>query len=81
MIVECQYLLSLSRMVTEAMDVLVSMARSVGVSSTENVSSPSRIGSSTTEMFAHWGMSDMLGWKVSLRPATGLRKSSGAVRD
>lgn len=67
-------------MVTEAMDELVSRARSAVVSSTENLSASSRIESSTMDMFAHWGMSDILGWKVSLKPATGLKKSSGAVR-
>lgn len=66
-------------MVTEAVDGLVSRARSVVVSSTENLSASSRIESSTMEIFAHWGMSDILGWKVSLKPATGLKKSSGAV--
>lgn len=67
-------------MVTEAVDELVSRARSAVVSSTENLSASSRIESSTMDMFAHWGMSDILGWKVSLKPATGLKKSSGAVR-
>lgn len=67
-------------MVTEAMDELVSRARSAVVSSTEKPSASSRIESSTMDMFAHWGMSDILGWKVSLKPATGLKKSSGAVR-
>ena len=67
-------------MVTEAVDGLVSRARSAVVSSTENLSASSRIESSTMDMSAHWGMSDILGWKVSLKPATGLKKSSGAVR-